>query len=408
MPDVEPQGAQELRQSMVDRIVRRFELQSLELLPAVERALRKVPRHLFTEGASLEDSYGDGAVITNRDGHGAAVSSVSAAWLQAMQLCQARLTAGDRLLEVGSGGYNAALAREVVGAGGSVTSVDIDPAVTERALRCLASAGYPDVAVIRDDAANLVPGQLFDKIVVTVGAWDISPAWLSHLVGSGRLVVPLRTMGVTRSWELERAGEGLVSRSRVVCGFVPIRGEGAGPGRSIPLSYEPRVELWCDEEPVIGGAGLAGVLDEPRAEVWTGVTVGLNESFSDQDLWLATTLPGYCPLMADAEALSAGIVDLAWPYGSPAFVRGRTFAYRPRNRAADKEGTRFEFGAVAHGPDRAWAAPHLAEQIVAWDQAGRPAPVLSVHPAGSPDAALPKGFVLDKRHTRLVISWLCP
>jgi len=47
----------------------------------------------------------------------------------------------------------------------------------------------------------------------------------------------------------------------------------------------------------------------------------------------------------------------------------------------------------------------LAEQICAWDMAGRPSPTLTVLPAGTPDTDLPAGHVLDKRHARLVISW---
>ena len=47
----------------------------------------------------------------------------------------------------------------------------------------------------------------------------------------------------------------------------------------------------------------------------------------------------------------------------------------------------------------------MAEHISAWDKSGRPSPHLTVLPAGTPDADLPAGHVLDKRHTRLVISW---
>ena len=48
---------------------------------------------------------------------------------------QAALEPGLRVLEIGSGGYNAALLREVVGDNGQVVTIDIDPAVTDRATR---------------------------------------------------------------------------------------------------------------------------------------------------------------------------------------------------------------------------------------------------------------------------------
>jgi protein-L-isoaspartate(D-aspartate) O-methyltransferase len=47
-----------------------------------------------------------------------------------------------RVLEVGSGGVNAALLAEIAGPSGLVVSIDIDPEITRRALACLDAAGY--------------------------------------------------------------------------------------------------------------------------------------------------------------------------------------------------------------------------------------------------------------------------
>jgi len=55
----------------------------------------------------LEIAYANDTVVTKRDEHGIALSSVSAPCLQAMMLEQAQLTPGMRVLEIGSGGYNA-------------------------------------------------------------------------------------------------------------------------------------------------------------------------------------------------------------------------------------------------------------------------------------------------------------
>ena len=64
---------------------------------------------------------------------------------------QAQLGAGIRVLEIGSGGYNAALIAELVGETGQVTTVDIDPDVVDRAQHCLASAGYRGLYVVVAD-----------------------------------------------------------------------------------------------------------------------------------------------------------------------------------------------------------------------------------------------------------------
>jgi protein-L-isoaspartate O-methyltransferase len=125
------------------------------LRPEVEAALRAVPRELFAPGVPVERAYEDAAIITKRRGD-ETISSVSAPFLIAEMLGQAADAldelAGRHVLEIGSGGYNASLLRELVGASGSVTTVDIDPEVIDRATACLAAAGYDDVRVVCADA----------------------------------------------------------------------------------------------------------------------------------------------------------------------------------------------------------------------------------------------------------------
>jgi protein-L-isoaspartate(D-aspartate) O-methyltransferase len=408
--------AEQLRGALAGRIAARRRALGLTLPQEVERALRTVPRHLFTGGVSLEEAYGDGAIVTVRGQDGLHLSSVSAAWLQAAMLCQAALQPGERVLEIGSGGYNAALIAELVGPSGSVTTVDIDPAVTERARRCLDGAGYPGVEVVCADAEYEIPpgGRVFDAIIVTVGVPDISPAWWFQLSPGGRLIVPLRTMGLTRSWLLRRDGGTLVASDHFTCGFVPLRGAGARSGLSIPLRDDPAVSLWLGEDAASDQVcNLRGILDLPRAQARSGVTFDHAEPSSGQDMWLATTMPGFCQVIADQEAIDTGIVSLTWRWGSPAQVDGTTLAYRgtplpthsPAGQQDSGEGVR-EFVTYAHGPCAARAAALLAEQIGAWDRAGRPKPRLRVYPAGTPDGDLTEGFRLDKWHSRIVINFL--
>ncbi|AYF26698.1 hypothetical protein CSH63_04315 [Micromonospora tulbaghiae] len=114
--------------------------------PAVRAAFRGVPRHLFAaDGISLDVAYTNDVIITRRGPDGRATSSISAPWLQAYMLEQAGLRPGARVLEVGSGGYNAALIADIFGPGGTVTTVDIDAAVIDRARTTLDRAGYRQV-----------------------------------------------------------------------------------------------------------------------------------------------------------------------------------------------------------------------------------------------------------------------
>ncbi|WP_346011823.1 hypothetical protein [Streptomyces sp. SID3343] len=66
-----------------------------------------------------------------------------------------------------------------------------------------------------------------------------------------------------------------------------------------------------------------------------------------------------------------------------------------------------ELGARAFGGHGAQAAQAMAEVERVWSRAHRhgPGPVYRVYPADTPDDVLAPGHVVDKRHSRVVISW---
>jgi protein-L-isoaspartate(D-aspartate) O-methyltransferase len=181
------QDAHELRGAMIDAVIVRRKRLGLVPPREIEAALRTVPRHLFAPGVPLGKAYADGAIVTKRNERGGSLSSVSAPSIQAMMLGQLQVAPGQRVLEIESSGYNGALLRELVGPGGSVTTIDIDQEVADRALSCLTTAGYRDVRVLCADgefgAAEYGP---FGRIIVTVGARDIPPAWVEQLAEAGR------------------------------------------------------------------------------------------------------------------------------------------------------------------------------------------------------------------------------
>jgi protein-L-isoaspartate(D-aspartate) O-methyltransferase len=369
----------------------------------VINAFRTVPRHLFAPEAPLVEVYAARTpVITKRDEHGLAISSVSAPEIQAFMLEQADIRPGMKVLEIGSGGYNAALIAAIVGAEGAVTTVDIDPEVTGRASALLSAAGYPQVNVNLADAEHGVAEDApYDRIIVTVGTWDIPPAWIDQLADDGRLVVPIRMRGLTRSLGLERLGDHLVSRSVMVCGFVKIQGAGTHHERLLLLRGED-IGLRFDDGGPDDPHQLDGVLGTPRADVWSGVTVGRTESFETLQFWLATSLPGFCMLAIDPDHTD-GLVDSGNRSFNLAAVWGDSFAYlvtRPT-----EHGTA-EFGAHAFGPHASTAAETLVDQVRVWDrdQRGGPGPTFAVWPIGTPDDVL-DGHVIDKRHSRIVVSW---
>lgn len=161
-------SAAKIRDALVDKLLAEKMITS----PVVERAFRTVPRHLFVaEGTPLGVVYDvDNSVPVKRDADGVVISSTSAAYIQARMIEQAGLGPGMSVVEIGSGGYNAALLAEVVGPGGRVVSVDIDPEVTDRAGELLDATGYGSrVAVIQADAEIRCRGldEPVDAVVVT-------------------------------------------------------------------------------------------------------------------------------------------------------------------------------------------------------------------------------------------------
>lgn len=404
--------ADDLRGALADQVVEvTAQARSMRLageLPAsVVAALRTVPRHLFTPGVPLARAYENVPVVIETAEGSQGLSPVSAPGAVALMLAQLDVRPGESVLEIGSGGYQAALLRELAGPHGSVTTLDIDPEVIARARACLDRAGYGDVRTACADAEEGAPGGgPFDKIVVGVRAWDIPPAWIRQLAPGGRLVVPLETRGLTKSWALDRQDGHLVSRSCYPCAFVPMRGAGEHRAWSLPVDAAG-VSLRGDEPADVDGAALAGVLAAGPAEAWSGVTAREGEHLAGLDLWLAT-IPGQCMLTASQDAVDRGLAPPEWRGpGMFALADGGSLAYLARPRPVDEERTAFEFGARGHGPRGAELAGRMAGQLRAWDRDHRrgPGPVLTVYPAGLPAGDLPPGRVIRKRHTTMLLSW---
>jgi protein-L-isoaspartate(D-aspartate) O-methyltransferase len=198
--------------------------------PRIEAAFRAVRRHWFLPDAALEHVYRDVAVVTQRDEQGIAISSSSQPALMALMLEQLAVEPDMAVLEIGTGtGYNAALLGQLVGPRGSVVTVDVDPAVTGPARRHLAAAGASNVKVVTGDGWALERANRFDRIEVTVGAWDLSPAWFAGLEPGGVLVVPVwLRAGQQASVAFRKVGGRLESTGVEPCGFMRMRGPGAG------------------------------------------------------------------------------------------------------------------------------------------------------------------------------------
>ncbi|MHB8357159.1 MAG: class I SAM-dependent methyltransferase [Vulcanimicrobiaceae bacterium] len=213
-----------LRERMVSRLKAAGTIRS----PAVERALRAVPRHAFIPNVPMEEAYADGVVFVKAHA-GLTISSASQPTMIALMLEQLEVAPGSRILEIGTGsGYNAALLAHLTGPNGFVTTVELEADLAGAAQRALALFGTANVRVVTGDGSGGYPGDgPYDREIVTACALDIAPAWWEQLRDGGRLVVPLALDQVQRSIAFERDGSLLRSASVIDCAFVALRGSAA-------------------------------------------------------------------------------------------------------------------------------------------------------------------------------------
>lgn len=182
---------------------------------------RFVPCVAATQG--LERVYADEALVT-RQRDGVPTSSSSQPQIMAAMLEALDVRRGHRVLEVGLGtGYNAALLSRLVGARGSVTSIDLDTSVVAAARDALAATRHRVTTARGDGRAGWAEGAPYDRIVVTASTPTIPSAWWEQLAPDGSLVVPLRLDAMQVVVAFARTGYGFRSTYLIPGGFMPLR-----------------------------------------------------------------------------------------------------------------------------------------------------------------------------------------
>jgi protein-L-isoaspartate(D-aspartate) O-methyltransferase len=185
--------------------------------PRVLAAMRAVPRHAFVPSALRAEAYEDEPLPI---GHG---QTISQPYIVALMTELARLDAGAKVLEIGTGsGYQAAVlacvAREVY-------SIEILAPLAETAATRLRELGYSNVEVRAGDGYRGWPDEApFDAILLTAAPTRIPPALLEQLAPGGRLVAPVGD----RDQDLvvvTRTESGFVERVVLPVRFVPMTGE---------------------------------------------------------------------------------------------------------------------------------------------------------------------------------------
>jgi protein-L-isoaspartate(D-aspartate) O-methyltransferase len=411
--------AEALKQALADKLRADGTLAD----PAVEAAFRAVGRHLFLPDIPVERAYANDAIVTKREGN-MPISSSSQPSMMAIMLEQLDLRPGDRVLEIGTAtGYNAALMAHIVGEKGSVTTIDIDDDLVAGAREHLAAAGFDRVHVVCADGAFGYPANApYDRIIATVGMWDLPPAWLDQLAEGGRVVLPLAILGdIQESVAFERRGPRLEVISHKGCGFVHMRGAFARPeGRRVQIGPHPDIHvlLGPDDALDVEPDAVYELLQGPHRDADTGVRVSEGELYGRLFRWLGYSVADLYTIAATGAAAAAGIVPFLFGQTStgPAtlgLIRpgGMALLMRapgtPLPEAQPDRSAHLPLWVRSYG-DGDELARGLADDIAGWDRAGRPVATEGVDIQAYIDrnayAPEPGDVVVDKENLRLVLK----
>lgn len=152
--------------------------------PAVLKAMRSVPRHLFVDEALQAQAYEDHPLPI---GHG---QTISQPYIVALMSSILSVSPGMKVLEIGTGsGYQAAVLAEM---GADVYTVERIRPLYQRSRKLFSELKYHYIKTKLDDGTMGWPEKSpFDRILVTAGGPRIPQPLVEQLADPGVLVIPV-------------------------------------------------------------------------------------------------------------------------------------------------------------------------------------------------------------------------
>ncbi|HLJ95623.1 MAG TPA: protein-L-isoaspartate(D-aspartate) O-methyltransferase [Gemmataceae bacterium] len=233
----EPDSYAAARQKMVEDDIEREGISN----PAVLKALRQVPRHLFVSPEYRSKAYYDQALPI---GH---KQTITPPYLVAYMTALLDPQPSDRVLEIGTGcGYQAAVLSQIVK---EVYSIEIIEALGKQAAERLRELGYTNVHVKIGDGYKGWPEQApFDKIIVTCSPESVPQPLIDQLRDGGKMILPLGERYQQAFHLLEKRDGKLVQTRLVPTLFVPMTGKAEDLRKTKPDPLHPRIRNGGFEE----------------------------------------------------------------------------------------------------------------------------------------------------------------
>jgi protein-L-isoaspartate(D-aspartate) O-methyltransferase len=184
--------------------------------PDVLAAMARVPRHRFVPSDQQSSAYDDRPLPIG-DGQ-----TISQPYVVAYMTEALHLEPEQTVLEIGTGsGYQAAVLAELAR---QVYSIEIVPALADRARQTLAGLGYANVDVRTGNGYEGWPEHApFARIIVTAAPPEIPEALVDQLAVGGRMVVPVGR-GVQAMTIVTKTPDGVVTEETIPVRFVPMVG----------------------------------------------------------------------------------------------------------------------------------------------------------------------------------------
>ena len=187
--------------------------------PRVVAAMRKVHRHRLVPPDLQPRAYEDTPLPIGFD------QTISQPYIVAAMTEAAQLTAGEKVLEIGTGsGYQAAVLAELGGV--EIYSIEIVKPLAERTHELLDRMGYKDLHLrIGDGYQGWPDAAPFDAIIVTAAPQKVPQPLIDQLAVGGRLVIPVGRDGDQDLKVITRGKDGTTTESLFPVRFVPMTGE---------------------------------------------------------------------------------------------------------------------------------------------------------------------------------------